>query len=221
MTEENRLKQHDVNGDFTSLEKAIKLGSTSNDNVNNKKLYRLGNSVSEEVLVPVNDQILIRTVGVAPLLEVISNKARINLTMKCFIAGIGGAANRDGVELGSEVHLYSIDDHMFSRVAIPGTEKTINWYQANANDPELIIAKAVSTDKAKSKIALNHSQAGKGIDPNNAILPPSAVSKSNSTVTGKKKFELFTNKDVEVVEYYLTNVNNITAIYAKAIKEKE
>jgi len=177
-------------------------------------INRRGNAVSQEVFIPVGEQVLIKTVGVAPILEIFNGKDSINMTMNCFIVGVGDKVNMDAANiinaeemyrLGDEVVVGSSDEFSFKPVIIPNAEKTISWYKKNESNPELIIANAVIRDKSKSKLALNNSDILAG----NPIIDYSKMTKR----------ELFVNKEVEVIAYYTTHMNNIIGVYDKPTKE--
>ena len=187
-----------------------------------KILNRRGNAVSKEMFVPYGKQVLIKTVGMCPILEILNSKESINMNMNCFIVGMGDKVNKTSAsaatsnntesmyKLGDEVGINSVEEYVFKSINIPGTERTLAWYRQNENSPELIIAKAVTNDKAKSKLALNNSDILTGVQID-------ALTQLNIA----QKHELFSNKSVEVISFYITNINNLTGVYVRPIKETE
>ena len=135
--------------------------------------------------------------------------------MNCFIAGKGNGVSIDGMyNLGDEVTIGDSESYSFKPIVIPNAEKTISWYKKNESNPELIIANAVLKDKARSKMALNNTEILAGISATANI-----INSDGKVMNAQTKHQLFTNKEVEVVAYYVTHVNNLTGVYVKPTTE--
>ena len=184
--------------------------------MNDKVLYRKGNAVSEVCFVPYGEQVLIKTVGWVSILDIFSNKESLSMGMNCFIAGLGDKVyDKDIIYfIGDEVTVGDSESYSFKSIVIPNAEKTISWYKKNESSPELIIANAVLKDKANSKMALNNSHILAGINANAGI-----INTDGKPMNPQTKHQLFANKEVEVVAYYTTHVNNLTGVYVKPTTE--
>jgi len=167
--------------------------------------YIRGNGWSKVKFIPVGDQVLIEARGVATEMTLMTEDQSAQVALTFYVAGVGKIHSDCPISIDDKVSLWSTEEHAFKSNTIPGNELSIaNHVTRLRKDNNLgVVAKHVAHDKARSKIALNHTS---NVDANSII-------QFDTNAKGIDGEPLFGRTEVDVVEYYVTNINNISGIY--------
>lgn len=174
-------------------------------------IFEYGNAVSEVPFVPLGKQILIKGVGKTKEMALMTDESSAKVALTLYVAGLGDDMGDSPLKVGDKVSLASTEEFSFKHLELDDNPKSIVNRIAELGKTHNLsgLAKNVARDKAKSKIALNHS----------AIIDPNTIAGLNTKVKDLQGNDvLFGQKEVEVVEYYTTSIHNIDGVYVKVSK---